>query len=184
MLAAILLRGFAVLAVKVASGSMLPTLQIGDHVLVSPLSYGLRIPLLGGWVARWADPLPGDVVVFAGPRDAEQDFVKRVAAVGGERVELRDGELFVDGRPRPLPDGVPSPPRGNVRRPAADTFGPVAVPKGKLFVLGDSRDRSIDSRAWGFVDVGDVRGRAGNIYWSMDGDDGWIRWERLGRAVR
>ena len=164
---------------------MLPTLQIGDHVLVSPLSYGIRIPLLGGWVVRWADPKAGDVVVFAGPRDAEQDYVKRVAAVGGERVELRGGELFVDGQPRGLPAGVDPPPRhAGVRRPSTDTFGPVAVPAGKLFVLGDSRDRSIDSRVWGFVDVGDVRGKAGMIYWSMDGDDGWVRWERIGSAVR
>jgi signal peptidase I len=181
----VILRGFVVLAVKVPSGSMLPTLQIGDHVLVSPLSYGLRIPLIGGWLLRWSDPQPGDVVVFAGPRDAAQDYVKRVAAVGGERVELRDGLLFVDGVGRPLPEGVAPPPRPpGGRRPAADTFGPVAVPTGKLFVLGDSRDRSIDSRAWGFVDVGDVRGKAGAIYWSMDGDDGWVRWERLGTAVR
>jgi signal peptidase I len=168
------------MAVKVPSGSMLPTLQIGDHVLVTPLRYGVRLPLLG-WVVRWADPQPGDVVVFAGPHDATHDYIKRVAAVGGELVELRAGQLFVDGAPRRLP-GAPA---ADSQLPSrADNFGPIAVPVGTLFVLGDSRDRSIDSRVWGFVDVDDVRGQAGAVYWSMDADDGWVRWERLGGDVR
>ena len=183
-MAALLLRGVAVMAVKVPSGSMLPTLQVGDHVLVSPLRYGLRLPLVG-WLVRWADPRPGDVVVFAGPQDATQDYVKRVAAVGGELVELRAGRLFVDGAPRSLPGDPPDTPSAHSQLVArTDNFGPIAVPVGKLFVLGDSRDRSIDSRVWGFVDVGDVRGQAGAIYWSMDADDGWVRWERLGSEVR
>ena len=100
LLAAALLRGCALMAVKVPSGSMLPTLQIGDFVLVSPLAYGLRVPLLGGWLLRWRDPAPGDVIVFAGPRDpardTTEDFIKRVVAVGGERVELRAKEVLVD----------------------------------------------------------------------------------------
>jgi signal peptidase I len=180
VLAALLLRGVAVMAVKVPSGSMLPTLQVGDHLLVTPLCYGVRLPLVG-WLVRWADPQPGDVVVFAGPYDAAQDYVKRVAAVGGELVELRAGQLLVDGAPRHIA-GAPAADSQFPR--AGDNYGPVAVPVGKLFVLGDSRDRSIDSRVWGFVDVDDVRGKAGAIYWSMDADDGWVRWERLGGEVR
>ncbi|MFN8641842.1 MAG: signal peptidase I [Candidatus Binatia bacterium] len=184
LLAALLLRGIVVMAVKVPSGSMLPTLQLGDQVLVTPLRYGVRLPLLG-WLARWADPRPGDVVVFAGPHDASQDYVKRVAAVGGELVEVRAGQLFVDGAPRPLPGWPPPAPAADSQLLArTDNFGPIAVPVGKLFMLGDSRDRSIDSRVWGFVDVDDVRGRAAAIYWSMDADDGWVRWERLGSGVR
>lgn len=172
------------MAVKVPSGSMLPTLQVGDHILVWPLRYGLRLPLVG-WLVRWADPQPGDVVVFAGPHDATRDYVKRVAAVGGELVELRAGQLVVDGTPRRLSGPPPDAPAADSQFASrTDTFGPIAVPAGKLFVLGDSRDRSIDSRVWGFVDVDDVRGQAGAIYWSMDADDGWVRWERLGGDVR
>ena len=109
MVVALLLRGVVVTGVKVPSGSMLPTLQIGDYLLVSPLRYGLRLPAIG-WVTRWADPQVGDVVVFAGPRDQAQDYVKRVAAVGGELVEVRNGELIVDGTPRRFPGTVTSHP--------------------------------------------------------------------------
>jgi signal peptidase I len=180
---ALVLRGLVVTAAKVPSGSMLPTLQVGDYVLVSPLSYGLRLPGIG-WLTRWADPATGDVVVFAGPHGEIQDYVKRVAAVAGELVEVRDGELIVDGAPRHFP-GVTETRRSGSQLPApTGNFGPIPVPAGKLFMLGDSRDRSIDSRVWGFVDVNDVRGKAGAIYWSMDGDDGWVRWERLGSEVR
>ena len=183
MVAALLLRGIVLTGVKVPSGSMLPTLQVGDYLLVSPLPYGVRLPGIG-WVTRWADPQVGDVVVFAGPRDEAQDYVKRVAAVGGELVEVRDGELIVDGTPRRFPGTISSHPAPGSQLPVrTDNFGPIPVPGGKLFMLGDSRDRSIDSRVWGFVDVNDVRGRAGAIYWSMDGDDGWVRWERLGSEV-
>ena len=180
---ALVLRGVVVTAAKVPSGSMLPTLQVGDYVLVSPLSYGLRLPGIG-WLTRWGDPAPGDVVVFAGPHGEIQDYVKRVAAVAGELVEVRDGELTVDGAPRRFPGVTETRRSGSQLHAPTDNFGPIQVPAGKLFMLGDSRDRSIDSRVWGFVDVNDVRGKAGTIYWSMDGDDGWVRWERLGSEVR
>ncbi|HSQ00404.1 MAG TPA: signal peptidase I [Candidatus Dormibacteraeota bacterium] len=189
LVAALLLRGLVVTGVKVPSGSMLPTLQVGDYLLVTPLFYGLRLPGIG-WVTRWAEPQPGDVVVFAGPhdtgpKDVALDYVKRVAAVGGELVEMRDGQLIVDGSPRLFPGtAVRHPAPGSQLPVRTDNFGPVPVPGGKLFMLGDSRDRSIDSRVFGFVDVNDVRGKAGAIYWSMDGDDGWVRWERLGSEVR
>lgn len=187
LLAAGLLRGCALMAVKVPSGSMLPNLQIGDFVLVTPLAYGLRVPLLGGWLLRWSDPAPGDVIVFAGPRDparnTSDDFIKRVVAVGGERVEIRDKTALVDGQPRVQPVTFVEGAHVQLEGPR-DTFGPVAVPPGKLFVLGDNRDRSIDSRYWGFIDVGDVRGRAGVVYWSRDAGDGWFRWERIGTRVQ
>ena len=184
MLAAVLLRGFVVQAFKIPSASMMPTLQIGDYVLVNPLRYGLRLPW-GGWLLRWATPQPGDVVVFAGPRDALQDYVKRVVAVGGERVEVRDKQVLVDGVPRELDGAYFIEGRSHVQsNDLRDNFGPVWVPPGQVFVLGDNRDQSVDSRFWGFVDVHAVRGKAGTIYWSMDGDDGWVRWERVGNFVR
>lgn len=179
-----LLRGIALQAFKIPSASMLPTLQIGDYVLVEPLRYGLRFPW-GGWLLRWATPQPGDVVVFSHPRDSNQDFVKRVVAVGGEQVEVRGKQLLVDGAPRDLPGTVFVEGRERVQlHDVRDNFGPVWVPAGHVFVLGDNRDQSVDSRFWGFVGVDDVRGKADRIYWSMDGDDGWVRWERIGSSVR
>jgi signal peptidase I len=179
-----LLRGVALQASKIPSASMLPTLQIGDYVLVQPLRYGLRLPW-GGWLLRWASPQPGDVVVFSHPREPSQDFVKRVVAVGGERVEIRDKRLLVDGVPRDIPGAVFIEGREGVpMHEVRDNFGPVWVPPGHVFVLGDNRDQSVDSRFWGFVSVDDVRGKANRIYWSMDADDGWVRWERAGTAVQ
>ena len=178
-----LLRGVALQAFKIPSASMLPTLQIGDHVLVEPLRYGLRLPW-GSWLLRWASPQPGDVIVFANPRDATQDFVKRVVAVGGEQVEVRDKRVLINGVPRELPGAMFVEGSRVQLHDVRDNFGPVTVPAGQLFVLGDNRDQSVDSRFWGFVDVNDVRGAAARVYWSMDGDDGWVRWERIGDVVR
>ncbi|MEO8605679.1 MAG: signal peptidase I [bacterium] len=184
LLAAALLRGFAVQAFKIPSASMMPTLLIGDHLLIDPLSYGLRLPW-GGWLLRWATPQPGDVIVFASPRDATQDFVKRVVAVAGERVEVRDKQVLVDGAPRDVDAAYFIEGRSHVQSSdVRANFGPVWVPPGQIFVLGDNRDQSIDSRFWGFVDVSDVRGKAATVYWSRDGDDGWVRWERVGNCVR
>lgn len=184
MLFAALLRGFAFMAFKIPSASMLPTLQIGDYVLVEPLQYGLRKPW-GGWLMRWAAPRPGDVVVFANPRDPTQDFVKRVIAVGGERVEIRDKQVLVDGVPRDFAGAYFVEGRSNSQsNDVRDNFASVWVPPGQLFVLGDNRDQSVDSRFWGFVDANDVRGKAATVYWSMDGDDGWVRWDRIGNRVR
>lgn len=182
---ALVVRGLVLQAYKIPSGSMLPTLQLGDYVLVNPLAYGLRLPLLGGWLLRWRNPRPGDVVVFASPKDPTQDYVKRVAAVAGELVEIRDKRLLVDGRARAVPSAYFADAAGHVQlNGPRDNFGPAPVPTGQLFVLGDNRDQSFDSRFWGFVDVQDVLGRAFLVYWSVDGEDGWIRWERLGAMVR
>ena len=172
-------------AFKIPSGSMLPTLQVGDYVLVNPLAYGLRLPLFGGWLLRWRQPQPGDVVVFVSPKDPTQDYVKRVAAVAGELVEIRDKQLFVDGQPRAVRTAYFAGAAEHVQLSVPrDTFCPTPVPTGQLFVLGDNRDQSFDSRFWGFVDVRDVLGKAFLVYWSVDGEDGWIRWERLGAMVR
>jgi signal peptidase I len=184
LLVAVVVRGLVVQAFKIPSGSMLPTLQIGDYVLVEPLRYGVRLPALGGWLLRWSDPRPGDVIVFANPKQPTQDYVKRVVAVGGEVVEIRDKQVLVDGRPRAVPGAYFADGSSHVQLVGPrDNFGPAAVPPGKVFVLGDNRDQSVDSRFWGFVDVDEVGGKAFLIYWSVDGEDGWVRWERLGAVV-
>lgn len=185
LIIAFLLRGFAVQAFKIPSSSMMPTLQVGDHVLVDKLRYGLRNPLWNGWLLRFAAPAPGDVIVFVFPVDPTKDFVKRVIAVEGEEVEIRDKHVLVDGRPRDAGHAYFVEGRhGTDPKGTRDNFGPAKVPKANVFVLGDNRDRSFDSRFWGFVDLDDVKGKAVIVYWSWDGRDGWVRWERLGEVIR
>jgi signal peptidase I len=179
----VFLRGFVVQAFQIPSGSMLPTLQIGDYLLVSKFRYGLRIPLAGGWFLRYADPRPGEVIVFT-HAESGQDFVKRVIAVAGESIEIRDKQVLVNGRPRdPTAAYFADGPEGLAGGPR-DQYGPVRVPEGRLFVMGDNRDRSYDSRYWGFVDIDGVKGKALFVYWSWDDRDHWVRWERLGNPVR
>jgi signal peptidase I len=181
---ALFLRAFVVQAFKIPSGSMLPTLQVGDHVLVSKLAYGVRLPLVGGWVLSWRRPSPFDVVVFSQPQDPAKDFVKRVIAVGGEVVEVRDKQVLVGGEPRDVPQAYFAEGKGVIRATGQrDNFGPVTVPPGQVFVLGDNRDRSYDSRFWGFVAVDDIKGRARIIYWSWDGRVRRVRWERLWNVI-
>jgi signal peptidase I len=184
LFAALVLRSFFVQAFKIQSGSMLPTLQVGDHLLVFKLAYGVRLPLVGGWLATWRRPRPFDVVVFSRPQEAGQDFVKRVVAVAGEVVEIRDKRLLVGGAPRDAPQAYfAEGTQGVADAGRRDNFGPKVVPPGQVFVLGDNRDRSYDSRFWGFVDVDDIKGQALIIYWSWDARVRWVRWERLWDVV-
>jgi signal peptidase I len=160
---AILIRGCLVQAFKIPSSSMEPTLLVGDHILVSKFIYGLRIPFTD---ARWPHfkvPKPGDVIVFIWPKDRSKDFIKRVVAVGGDTVEVREKQVFINDVPVENPHAHFFGNRMNVRR---GTFGPVRVPKDHLFVMGDNRDFSQDSRSWGFVPVQDVKGEAFLIYYS------------------
>ncbi len=160
---AILIRGCLVQAFKIPSSSMEPTLLVGDHILVSKFIYGLRIPFTDARWPHFKDPKPGDVIVFIFPNDRSKDFIKRVIAVGGDTVEVREKQVFVNGVPVENPHAHFFGNRMNVRR---GTFGPVEVPPGHLFVMGDNRDFSQDSRFWGFVPVQDVKGEAFLIYYS------------------
>jgi len=176
-------RGVTLEAFKIPSASMLPTLQVGDYLLISKVRYGVRLPGFGRWIVRFGTPHVGDVIVFANPRDPTLDYVKRVIAVAGEVVEIRNKQVFVDGVPRDVPAAYFAQ-RSHVQlKGPRDNFGPVRVPPGQVFVLGDNRDQSIDSRFWGFVDVNDVEGKAFLVYWSADSDDGSARWERMGKLI-
>jgi signal peptidase I len=164
---AILIRGCLVQAFKIPSSSMEPTLLVGDHILVSKFIYGIRIPFTGARWPHFKDPKPGDVVVFIYPDDRSKDFIKRVIAVGGDTVESRNKHVFVDGKEVVIPQARAL---TNAVLPAdrsqRDNFGPIKVPKDHLFVMGDNRDHSQDSRFWGFVPVQDVKGEAFLIYYS------------------
>lgn len=193
VLLALCIRTFVVQAFKIPSGSMLPTLKIGDHLLVNKFVYGVRLPFVGTLLLPLGSPRPGDVVVFKYPQDPKLDYIKRVVAVGGQSVELRDKRLYIDGKAVEDRHAVHLDERSlSPRVSPRDQFGPVTVPQGKVFVMGDNRDNSYDSRFWGFVDVKDIRGKAMFIYWSWDieqpllspGRAGSIRWQRLGSMVR
>lgn len=186
---ALLVRSSIVEAFWVPSGSMLPTIQIGDHLFVNKLAYGFKVPFVGYEIAHWDDVERGEIIVFLSPHESPQnggdriDLIKRVVAVGGDTIEIRAKKLFVNGEPvQDEHANFLDPRRGNV--PTRDDFGPVRVPPGKLFMMGDNRDQSHDSRFWGFANVADVKGRATFIYWSR-ADGSWLpRWERFGHMLR
>jgi signal peptidase I len=185
LLLALFIRTFIVQAFKIPSGSMIPTLAIGDHILVNKLAYGVRIPFWEDYLVEFQKPARGDVIVFIFPEDRSKDFIKRVVAVGGDTVEIRQKKVHINGKPVDDPhayfkDGDFT---GEIQ-PGQNNFGPRTVPEDHLFVMGDNRDSSHDSRFWGFVPLDDVRGEAFLIYWSWDGTDRWVRWERLGNVIR
>ncbi|MFZ5564941.1 MAG: signal peptidase I [Thermodesulfobacteriota bacterium] len=185
VLLALLIRTFVVQAFKIPSGSMIPTLQIGDHILVSKFTYGLEIPLLRIPLFDGKDPARGDIIVFKYPEDPEKDFIKRVVAVGGDVVEIRNKQVYVNDAPLPDDYVIHTDPR---MIPGRDSMDPLHVPPGKLFVMGDNRDNSHDSRFWKFVDMRAVRGKAFLIYWSWNNSPASvadrIRWGRLGHLIK
>src|SRR5215468_4272558 len=171
LLLALVIRTFVVQAFKIPSGSMLPTLQVGDHILVNKFIYGprLEIPLTQlslGRLPGLRKPKPGDVIVFIWPKDRSKDFIKRVIAVEGQTVEVRNKQVSIDGKPWDDPHATFSPGHGQ-----SDNSGPFTVPAGHVFVMGDNRDQSYDSRFWGPVPIADIKGEALVIYWSWDGPD-------------
>jgi signal peptidase I len=182
---ALFIRTFIVQAFKIPSGSMIPTLQIGDHILVNKLAYGIRMPFLEDYIVDFSKPKRGDVVVFIFPEDRSKDFIKRVIGVAGDSVEVRGKKIFINSKqiddPHAHFEGDDPQAAG---LPSRDDYGPKSVPENHIFVMGDNRDRSYDSRFWGYVDLNDVRGKAFLIYWSWDGGDRWVRWERLGSLIR
>lgn len=192
VLLALFIRTFIVQAFKIPSGSMLPTLQIGDHILVSKFIYGIKMPFTGTALIPISNPKPNDIVVFQYPKDPELDYIKRVIAVAGDTVEIRDKKIFINGKPFEDLHGVFTDP---LIHPGAmdprDNFGPVIVPPHKIFCMGDNRDNSYDGRFWGFVDLNAVRGKAWAIYWSWDVQKSLfsldrlssIRWSRIGDIV-
>jgi signal peptidase I len=181
---AFFIRTFIIQAFKIPSGSMKPTLQIGDHLLVTKFIYGVKIPIIRKTLIPISEPKRGDIVVFIYPEDRSKDFVKRVIGVSGDTIEIKDKKIFLNGMPYKDNFGVYS---DDMIIPGAaqprDNFGPVTVPPGSIFVMGDNRDQSYDSRFWGFVDLRDVLGKAFIIYWSWNNDDISVRWNRIGRLL-
>jgi signal peptidase I len=188
---ALLIRTFLIQAFKIPSSSMEPTLLVGDHILVSKFIYGIRIPYIGKKFLTFHKPKRGDIIVFVYPEDPKKDFIKRVIATGGEEVRINDRQIFVNGKAIDDPWGVYGERRGlfipGPLRPR-DNYGPKVVPPSSLFVLGDNRDNSQDSRYWGFVKLSAVKGKAFVIYFSYNREAtalvNKVRWNRFGKLLR
>ena len=171
---------------------MIPTLQIGDHILVSKFIYGVRLPFTDIVLIPISRPERGDVIVFRFPKNEEKDFIKRVVGIPGDKIEVKNKILYVND----VRQSEPYINRGEDAIspriiPGRDNFGPVVVPPDAYFVMGDNRDHSLDSRFWGFVDFSKIKGEAFLIYWSWDKEadsgvgwiNGWVRWDRIGKII-
>ncbi|MEJ2695656.1 MAG: signal peptidase I [Candidatus Sulfobium sp.] len=185
-----MIRTFVIQAFKIPSGSMIPTLLVGDHLLVNKFVLGtpVDIPFTNIHLFHMPglrDPHRGDVIVFKYPEDPKRDFIKRVIGVEGDTVASRNKVIYVNGRKlaEPYVQHV-----DNSIKPGGidprDNFGPITVPKGDVFVMGDNRDESYDSRYWGFVEDDQIKGKAIIIYWSWDGNKHWVRFDRIGKLIR
>ncbi|HXH05803.1 MAG TPA: signal peptidase I [Vicinamibacterales bacterium] len=174
---ALFVRTWVVQAFKIPTGSMETNLLVGDHLLVNKFVFGPTAGRLERLLLPVADIRRGDVVVFKYPEDPERDFIKRVIALPGETIELRRKRVYIDGRPLDEPYVHLAAPAATAQPGDPDytsldvreSYGPVTVPPGHYFVMGDNRDNSQDSRYWGFLPRHYIKGRAVLIYWSYDG---------------
>lgn len=189
---ALLIRTFVVQAFKIPSGSMEPTLLVGDYLLVNKFIYGYKFPFINKRVFAFKKPKRGDVVVFEYPVDPGKDFIKRVIAIEGDKVEIRDKKVYINNRLIETPQAVYRDPIIIPKEVAPrDNYGPIKVPKDSLFVMGDNRDSSLDSRFWGFVPINNLKGKALIIYWSYDSNNNYpfyridkkIRFNRIGKLI-
>lgn len=186
---ALFIRTFVVQAFKIPSGSMLNTLLIGDHILVNKFIYGVRFPFTGTVLIPVADPHRDDIVVFKFPEDPSKDFIKRVVAVEGDTVEIRNKKVYVNGELQQKDFAIYLDPYVQFSEQNRDNLGPLKVPENSIFVMGDNRDYSYDSRFWGFVDLKDLKGKAFMIYWSWNSQNkdsfmDYVRWDRIFQRLK
>ena len=181
---ALFIRTFIIQAFKIPSGSMKNTLQIGDHILVNKFIYGVKLPFTSTTIIPYKKPQRGDIVVFKFRQEPKKDFIKRTIGVPGDVIEIRNKEVYVNKKRLEQDYAIYTDlhiiPESMQPR---DNFGPITVPENSLFVMGDNRDHSYDSRFWGFVDLKDVKGKAFIIYWSWDNDNFGVRWGRIGKIL-
>lgn len=205
-----LLRSFLVEPFRIPSGSMLPSLLVGDFILVNKYQYGIRLPVVNTKILDMGQPKRGDVMVFRFPGDKSVNYIKRVIGLPGDHVEYRDKKLYINGAVMDQNDSRPYKGRLNIRHSIVESltedlgnmkhdilntdreyFGPTEfnVPKGQYFVMGDNRDYSNDSRYWGYVPDENLVGKAFLVWFSWDIDsldkEVWekIVWERIGNSI-
>jgi len=168
---AFIIRTFVVQAFKIPSGSMIPTLQIGDHILVNKFIY------------RFTDVKRGDIIVFKFPKDESRDFIKRVVGLPGDKIEVKDKKVYINDKEIDESYAFHEEAGGGSFHPR-DIFGPITVPENNFFVMGDNRENSMDSRFWGLLDKNKIKGRAFIIYWSWDSMNFGVRWNRLAMMLK
>ncbi|MFH1502007.1 MAG: signal peptidase I [Candidatus Eisenbacteria bacterium] len=182
---ALVLRAFVVQTFRIPSGSMEDTLLVGDFLIVNKFIYGVKMPFTDLRLRGVREPKPGDIIVFEypdpDPRAKKENYVKRCVGVEGDIIELRNNVLYRNGErveedERYIKLKPPTPRWSN--------YGPVKVPEGSLFMMGDNRNWSADSRDWGFLDKGLMKGKAILIYWSWDAKRFKPRFDRLGDIIR
>jgi len=197
-------------AFRIPSGAMVPTLAVGDHLLVDKFIYGPRIPFMDSRIFMGKVPKRGEVIVFKYPEDESRNFIKRVIGLPGDKIEIKHGTLFINEQPVPVTEiGSHVEQRqigdqthdvktklmeeqfGTVKHgiqylhdQSGYNFGPVQVPNESVFVMGDNRDNSQDSRFWGFVKFNKILGKALFIYWSWDSVYQNVRWDRIGKSIQ
>ncbi|MFQ5898806.1 MAG: signal peptidase I [Candidatus Methylomirabilia bacterium] len=201
---ALVIRTFVVQAFTIPSGSMMDTLQVGDYILVNKFIYGAQIPYTPWSLPGLRAPERGEIVVFKYPLDERRDFIKRIIASGGDRLVIRDGQVFINRQPISEqyvqnPGRTLGPPpyvtdrnsdepclaqAAAAAKTDAHQFGPITIPEGHYFVMGDNRNNSQDSRYWGCLKREHIRGKAFMIYWSWNREKHWPRWGRLGKIIR
>jgi signal peptidase I len=187
ILIALFIRTFVVQAFKIPSGSMEPTLLVGDYLLVNKFIYGFRIPYTHRKFFQFKKPERGDIIVFIYPKDPTKDFIKRVIGTEGEKVQIIRNKLYINDKLIDDPWGhfQTREPLGYL--PMIENFGPVVVPPHALFVLGDNRDNSQDSRFWGYVNLNAVLGKAFIVYfsWNSNAENLFedVRWSRVGNMI-
>jgi signal peptidase I len=206
ILAVLVVRSFLVEPFRIPSASMVPTLHIGDFILVNKYNYGVRLPVINTKVIDVSKPERGDVVVFRYPPQPEIDYIKRVVGLPGDRVEYRDKTIYINGQVMkqterekgadllgivPIKNKVLSEQLGDKNHDIAIAPGRQRVlvdhiiPDGEYFVMGDNRDNSSDSRFWGTVPEQNLVGKAFYIWMSWDCNSSWscISWNRVGSSI-
>jgi len=206
ILAVLLLRSFLVEPFRIPSGSMMPTLLVGDFILVNKYDYGIRLPVLNTKIIDIGEPKRGDVVVFRYPRDPSVDYIKRVVGLPGDRIGYYNKILHINGEPvAQVPAGVyvgkgsgvsmsgageRQEQLGDVQHPilvmprTPGLEGEYVVPENEYFVMGDNRDNSNDSRYWGTVPEKNLVGKAFRIWMNWDSANGGIEWDRIGKKIQ
>lgn len=181
---ALIIRCFFVQAYKIPSGSMMDTLLEGDYLLITRFNYDIKISVpftqIDIPIMTTGDPAHGDIIVFRYPQDPRQDYIKRVIGLPGDTIEIREKQVFRNGKLIREPYVRFSNPYSRID--GVDNVAKITVPEGHYFTMGDNRDASADSRMWGFVPRGNIHGKAWLIYWSWG--DGWsVRWNRIGAIL-
>jgi signal peptidase I len=175
---AFIIRSFIVQAFKIPSGSMIPTLLVGDHILVNKFIFGPQIPFTKIRVFPFQKPERGEVVVFLEPTERKKDFIKRVIGLPGETIQVINRKVHINGEP--LKDEAYAYYASTRFVRGLDNHGPVKIPEDSYFMMGDNRENSSDSRVWGPVPFELMKGKAFMIYWSWNGPDRNVRWSRIG----